>query len=36
MTNAIKTWNAPKLQRLVARGAETGAGKKVDAAKTKS
>lgn len=36
MTNAIKTWNAPKLQRLVARSAESGAGKKTDATKLKS
>lgn len=30
MTEQKSAWNAPKLQRLVARGAETGGGKSND------
>jgi hypothetical protein len=36
MTEQKSTWNAPKLQRLVARGAETGGGKAADGKGSKS
>jgi hypothetical protein len=37
MTKPKQTWNAPKLQRLVARGAETGGNVQIaDATKAKS
>lgn len=34
--NTAETWTAPKLQRLVARAAETGGTKKNDGTKTAS
>ena len=36
MTDQKMTWNAPKLQRLVARSAETGGKGKADGKGTKS
>jgi hypothetical protein len=36
MTEQKSTWNAPKLQRLVARGAETGGKGAADGKGTKS
>jgi hypothetical protein len=36
MTEQKSTWNAPKLQRLVARSAETGGSGKNDAPPNKS